>query len=152
MSSYFDEHYDVIIIGGALAGLSAALTLAPKHFKILVLEQHNLPGGVATSFVRDGVEFEVALHEMMSIGTKEEPLKVRKFLEDSNVNVDWIRLPNAYRFVEPGVDVQIHSGINGDFSVPAKDIASACNDTDGSIYNELMRFFKLCSCLSNISN
>ena len=53
---HFEDSYDVIVIGGALAGLASALTLCSKGKKVLVLEQHNLPGGVATSFVRGGIE------------------------------------------------------------------------------------------------
>ena len=51
---FYKDHYDVIVIGGALAGLSSALMLADKGLDVLVLERHNLPGGIATSFVRGG--------------------------------------------------------------------------------------------------
>ena len=53
---FYKDHYDVIVIGGALAGLSSALMLADKGLDVLVLERHNLPGGIATSFVRGGIE------------------------------------------------------------------------------------------------
>lgn len=55
---------------------------------------------MATSFVRGGVEIEAFLHEMMSIGSKEYPLKIRKFFEEMGVDIDWIRVPGAYRFVD----------------------------------------------------
>ena len=61
---FYKDHYDVIVIGGALAGLSSALMLADKGLDVLVLERHNLPGGIATSFVRGGIEIEAALHEI----------------------------------------------------------------------------------------
>ena len=64
---FYKDHYDVVIIGGALAGLSAALQLQQKGINdILILEKHNLPGGLATSYVRNGIEIEATLHEMMS--------------------------------------------------------------------------------------
>ena len=44
---FYKDHYDVIVIGGALAGLSSALMLADKGLDVLVLERHNLPGGIA---------------------------------------------------------------------------------------------------------
>ena len=93
---FYKDHYDVIVIGGALAGLSSALMLADKGLDVLVLERHNLPGGIATSFVRGGIEIEAALHEMMSIGPEGNRLKVGKFLEDMGVNVDWLKVPEAY--------------------------------------------------------
>ena len=97
---HFEDSYDVIVIGGALAGLASALTLCSKGKKVLVLEQHNLPGGVATSFVRGGIEIEATLHEMMSIGPKECPLKIRNFFDDMGVDIEWLRVPDAYRFVD----------------------------------------------------
>ncbi|MBQ1406643.1 MAG: NAD(P)/FAD-dependent oxidoreductase [Eubacterium sp.] len=110
---FYKEHYDVIIIGGALSGLSAALQLQDKGIKdILILEKHNLPGGLATSFVRGGVEIEATLHEMMSIGPKEDRLKIGQFFDDMGVDIDWLRVPEAYRFIETGkgIDITLHSG------------------------------------------
>lgn len=40
---------DVVVVGAGLGGLGAALELARQGVKVLVLEQHNLPGGFATS-------------------------------------------------------------------------------------------------------
>jgi len=56
--------YDIIVIGAGLGGLTCAATLAKKGKKVLVLEQHNIPGGAATVFERKGVRCEVGLHEM----------------------------------------------------------------------------------------
>ena len=36
---FYKDHYDVIVIGGALAGLSSALMLADKGLDVLVLER-----------------------------------------------------------------------------------------------------------------
>ena len=102
--SYYKDKYDVIVIGGALAGMSAAMKLATEGKDVLVLERHNLPGGIATSFVRDGIEIEATLHEMMSIGSDEKPLKplfIRKYLDEMKVAINWLRVPEAYQFVSP---------------------------------------------------
>ena len=146
MNRYYHEKYDVIVIGGALAGLASALTLAKKGKDVLVLEQHNLPGGVATSFVRGGVEIEGTLHEMMSIGPKECPLKIRNFFDEMGVDIEWLRVPDAYRFVDGknGTNVLIHAGTHGDFETPAKEIAQACGDSDGKLYEKILALLNLC--------
>ena len=153
-AKYFQDSYDVIVIGGALAGLASALTLANKGKKVLVLEQHNLPGGVATSFVRGGVEIEAALHEMMSIGPKECPLKIRNFFDEMGVDIEWIRVPEAYRFVdgETGETCLVHAGDHGNFETPAKEIADACGDADGSIYKKVLSLLQLCHSVFNSVN
>ena len=88
--SFYKEHYDVVIIGGALGGMAAALQLQEKGVKdILILEKHNLPGGLATDYVRGGFEIEATLHEMMSIGPKGKRLKVGQFFDDMGVDIDF---------------------------------------------------------------
>ncbi|MBW2094474.1 MAG: NAD(P)/FAD-dependent oxidoreductase [Deltaproteobacteria bacterium] len=58
------EKYPVVIIGGGMGGLTAGAYLARHGFPVTLLEQHDKPGGYATSFDRDGgrFTFEVSLH------------------------------------------------------------------------------------------
>lgn len=59
------EHYDVVVIGAGLGGLTAAGYLARFHGKkVLVLEQHSKPGGYAHMFKRGDYRFEVSLHAL----------------------------------------------------------------------------------------
>ncbi len=134
---FYKDHYDVIVIGGALAGLSSALMLADKGKDVLVLERHNLPGGLATSFVRGGVEIEATLHEMMSIGDKGKRLKVGQFLEDMGVDVNWLEVPEAYHAHFPGAEVTLHPG----FERFSKEIDAECPGT----FNKVYSLMKLCN-------
>ncbi|MBO6286801.1 MAG: NAD(P)/FAD-dependent oxidoreductase [Bacilli bacterium] len=140
----FKSKYDVIVIGASLAGLSCALELKKHGYDVLVLEQHNLPGGVATSFVRGGVEIEASLHEMIGVGSDLHPLRVRRYFEKLGAKIDWVRIPYCYRFVSGDIDVRIRAGHDGDYSAPSLDIANACGDPDGKLFQKLMDFFALC--------
>ena len=134
---FYKDQYDVIVIGGALAGLSSALMLADKGKDVLVLERHNLPGGLATSFVRGGVEIEATLHEMMSIGEKDNRLKVGKFFDDMGVDVDWLPVPEAYHASLPGLEVTLHPG----FERFSKEVDAAVPGT----YQKVYELLQLCN-------
>ena len=55
--------YDVIIIGSGLGGLTSANMLAKNSHSVLLLEQHNNLGGLATWFKRRGGHiFDISLH------------------------------------------------------------------------------------------
>ena len=136
---FYKGHYDVVIIGGALAGMAAALQLQAKGVRdILILEKHNMPGGVATDYMRDGFEMEASLHEMMSIGPKGKRLKVGRFFDDMGIDIDWLPVPEPYRVVVPGegIDTVLHDG----YEHMARDIDAACPGT----YDKVLEFIRLC--------
>ncbi|RLC01566.1 MAG: NAD(P)/FAD-dependent oxidoreductase [Deltaproteobacteria bacterium] len=95
--------YDAIIVGAGNGGLTASLGLARAGLKTLLLEQHNIPGGCATSFVRGRFEFEVALHQLSGLGTEEFPGPLRSTLGELGVmdKLDFVRMENLYRVVMP---------------------------------------------------
>jgi phytoene dehydrogenase-like protein len=136
--SFYKDKYDAIVVGGGLSGMACAMTLASKGKDVLVLERHNLPGGVATSYVRNGMEIEASLHEMMSIGPEEKPLKIRTFFDEMGVRINWLRVPEAYHMSVPSekIEITLHAG----FHVMAKEIDKAYPGT----YDKVLRLMKLC--------
>ena len=145
--AFYKDHYQVVIIGGALSGLSTALQLQQKGIKdILILEKHNLPGGLATSYVRGGFEMEATLHEMMSIGPKEDTLKVEQFFQENDVHINWLRVPEAYRLVIPkdGIDVTLHAG----FKRMSEEVDAACPGWGDKVFD----FMNLCNRVYNSMN
>ena len=116
---------------------ASGMMLSDKGMDVLVLEQHNLPGGLATSYVRGGVELEATLHEMMSIGEKGNRLKVGKFLDDMGVDIDWLPVPEAYHASLPGLEVTLHPGLER-FS---REVDAAVPGT----YEKVLKLLKLCA-------
>lgn len=52
------EKTEVLIIGGGVAGLAAGCYARVNGFDTLILEQHFLPGGLCTSWEREGYVFD----------------------------------------------------------------------------------------------
>jgi len=106
--------YDIVVIGAGLGGLCAAFEVSRWGKRVLLLEQHNLPGGFATSFVRGRFEFEPSLHEMPNVPSIEEASGVIRYLiDDAGLDIEFAGIPDAYRVIltEKGVDVRMPFGV-----------------------------------------
>lgn len=55
--------YDTIIIGSGIGGLACAAALTKLGHKVLVLEQHNIAGGLTQTFSRKGFTWDVGVHK-----------------------------------------------------------------------------------------
>lgn len=99
--------YDAIIIGAGNGGLVAAAVAAKQGLKVLLIEQHNLPGGFASSFVRGRFEFEPALHELCDIGPADNLGNSGKLFKDLGTEIEWCSVPDAYRLIVTGKGEEI---------------------------------------------
>ncbi|MGQ0553736.1 MAG: FAD-dependent oxidoreductase [Planctomycetota bacterium] len=61
-----DSPRSVTILGGGLAGLSAAQKFTERGWKVTVLEQEPKVGGLASSFVEEGYTFDQGPHRLYS--------------------------------------------------------------------------------------
>ncbi len=101
-----DMNYDVIVIGGGLGGLTAGAKLAKEGKRVLLLEQHDRPGGCATTFKRKDFTMEVGLHEMDGLHAGD--MKTRIFRDLGVMDeVVFLKVPEFYRFVNGRYDVTI---------------------------------------------
>lgn len=105
------DDFDVIVIGSGLGGLCCAAAFARQGFKPLVIEQHDKPGGYATSFARPGgFVFDVSLHST-TVGDRNGVYNlIQGFPEITDV--EFLPHPNLYRAIYP----------EHDFRVPQKDM------------------------------
>src|SRR5512144_1362290 len=76
---------DTIVIGSGAGGLTAAVALARSGQKVLVLEQHYLPGGWCHSFSLEGYRFSPGVHYIGELGPEGAS---RRLFEGLGLGVD----------------------------------------------------------------
>lgn len=99
-------HYDVIIIGAGLGGLTAGAKLAKEGKAVLLLEQHDRPGGCATTFKRRDFTMEVGLHEMDGLHPGDMKNRIFSDLGISD-RVEFLPVPEFYRFINERFDLVV---------------------------------------------
>ncbi|UCG39878.1 MAG: NAD(P)-binding protein, partial [Acidimicrobiia bacterium] len=57
-----DGPWDTIVVGSGMGGMSAAAILSLLGKRVLVLEQHVIPGGFTHMFKRPGYRWDVGVH------------------------------------------------------------------------------------------
>jgi len=65
MSEYL---YDTIVVGGGMAGLTAAAYLSRAGQKVLLIEKNRECGGLVNSFTRDGFHFDAGVRALEDAG------------------------------------------------------------------------------------
>ena len=61
--------WDTVVIGSGIGGLTAAAALAREGQRVLVLEQHDILGGMTQTFERQGFHFTTGLHYLTGVTT-----------------------------------------------------------------------------------
>ncbi len=90
ISSKSSERFDAVVIGAGIAGLTAAAALEARGVRTCVVERHNVPGGCASFFQRDGYRFDVGATLVGGFGTRgvHRLLNERLGLEVSSVAIE----------------------------------------------------------------
>lgn len=88
--------FDVIIIGSGAGGLASAICLAKAGRRVLVLEQHYVPGGWCHSFHLNGQRFSPGVHYIGLLDQDQSTNKLYNGLEIANDLVFFRMNKNAY--------------------------------------------------------
>nr|WP_298164254.1 NAD(P)/FAD-dependent oxidoreductase [uncultured Pseudomonas sp.] len=87
--------FDAIIIGSGMGGLSAASILAQQDKRVLLLEQHNVMGGMTQAYTRKGYRWTVGMHYIGDVGAKQSA-GWKLFNYVTGGGLEWKPMPNIF--------------------------------------------------------
>lgn len=95
-----DGTYDTIVIGSGMGGMTCAAMLATMGERVLVLEQHYVPGGFTHTFNRPGYTWDVGVHAVGEV--TEHTMTGRLLHKLTRGGLTWASLGDVYdEFVFP---------------------------------------------------
>lgn len=101
--------YDAIVIGSGMGGLTTAARLSRNGAKVLVLEQHTVPGGSASYFERDGYRFDVGASLLYGLGNEGTTNFITQALAEVGQSVESVRDPVQIHYHLPdGIEIRTH--------------------------------------------
>jgi phytoene dehydrogenase-like protein len=77
--------YDVVVVGGGIAGLTAASYCARENLTVLLCEKQAMLGGTVNSFEREGFVFDLGIRSIENSGI------IFPMLEQLGIEMDFIR-------------------------------------------------------------
>src|SRR6056297_323413 len=101
--------YDVIVVGGGIAGLTSTAFLVKEGYKVLLCEKESKVGGLVSSFYKEGFLFDAGVRGIVDSGIVKPMLKqldieiefvksiVTIGIEDEIVRVETIKSLEDYR-------------------------------------------------------
>jgi all-trans-retinol 13,14-reductase len=86
--------WDYIVIGSGIGGMAAAAMLAKLGRRVLVLEQHTIPGGFTQTFKRPGYRWDVGVHIVGEMSERSFPGRLMATLTDGKL--EWEPVGEIY--------------------------------------------------------
>src|SRR5258708_11013790 len=96
------EKFDTIVIGSGAGGMATAVCLSRAGQKVLVLEQHYVPGGWCHSFYLNGHRFSPGVHYMGLLDEGDSTSQLYEGLGIANDLVFFRMNPAAYEHCRIG--------------------------------------------------
>ena len=88
MTKANDEHWDAIVIGSGMGGMTAGAALSRLGHKVLLLEQYQELGGLTHSFSRDGFSWDVGIHYLGCVAPDDRERGMIDWLADTPMDFE----------------------------------------------------------------
>jgi all-trans-retinol 13,14-reductase len=85
MSTVDRDHWDVIVIGSGMGGMSAAAALSKVGRRVLLLEQYRTLGGLTHSFSLEGFSWDAGIHYLNCVAPEDRERDILDWLADTPI-------------------------------------------------------------------
>ncbi len=140
-----ENSYNTIIVGGGIAGLTAAAYLSRAQQKVLLIEKNKECGGLVNSFTRDGFHFDAGVRALEDAGI------IFAMLKDLKIQLEVVKSP-----VSLGIEDEIIHIENLDSLVKYRDLLTKfypdSEDEIRGIIKSIRKIMKYMDVLYGIEN
>lgn len=138
-----EGHWDTVIVGSGIAGMACGAALSKHGQRVLLLEQHYVPGGMTHSFSRKGFRWDVGVHCLGEQNESDVAGKLLAWLTDGKLEMN--RLPETYeRFWFP-------DGFQFTYCSDVKRFRAQLIEAFPAEAKGIARYFKLVSTVFNVA-
>jgi len=130
--------YDVIVIGGGIAGLTCAASLSKYGKRVILLESHDKVGGCCSSFEKAGFKFDVGSHIFGACG---ERGLLGRILRELGAKVSFIKRDLADRIIFPDEIINIPPDLDEYKTILQKKFPKEKVDIE-KFFKEIIRLFR----------
>lgn len=121
--------WDAVVIGSGIGGLACAAALAHMKCRVLVLERHDVAGGLTQTFSRDGYTWDVGVHYLGDMAPGRPTRRVLDWLSDGAIEMaplgavyDTVRFPGDFEFQYARPEAALRASLKEKFPQSARDI------------------------------
>ena len=100
-----EKHYDMVIVGAGLSGLTAASYLSRAGYSVLILEKTAKCGGLLNSFSRDGYVFDSGARSIENSGI------IKPMLRDLDIDLELLNSPVSIGIESSVIDMNTKESI-----------------------------------------
>jgi len=101
------KHYDVVVVGGGMAGLTAAAYCARAGFSVLLCDKQERLGGLVNSFERNGFVFDQGIRAIENSGI------IFPMLKQLGIEIPFVRSPVTLQICDERLLIEDFHSLDG---------------------------------------
>jgi all-trans-retinol 13,14-reductase len=131
-----EDKYNTVIVGGGIAGLTAAAYLSRAGRKTLLIEKNRECGGLVNSFERDGFVFDAGIRALEDAGI------IRPMLEELGISLEVVKSPVSVGIGKEILNIENLNSLNSYSDLLKKFYPGSSDDIDEviMIIRQVMRY------------